>query len=287
MIENACYDIPDERDYLYKDVFQKEFLWAENFISKSILDNVEYQNQWLEEITKMMCVFYSTWHGSNEENFQEWSKTRIINKDLWLEAEKLWRLDITKWASVSDWPRTAKDLGYITGWTLIETIEEAKHSIINKRPIVVWSNKINWVLWRKYPFVLWGTSWSGHAILIIWYDDDYEEGCFIIKQSYWKDKYYNWKQYLKYSDFWLLYTWKYSLIDSIDPILSYKQTIMDWINLEMAKVGFELWLYNWKDNEKPITREECITVVVRWLEKILKWELTLEKFNEVVSKYKG
>jgi len=286
MIENACYDIPDERDYKYKDVFEKEFLWAENFISKSILDNVEYQNQWLEEITKMWCVFYSTWHWSNEENFQEWSKIRIINKDLCIEAEKLWRLDLIKWASVSDWPRTAKDLLFISGWTLIETIEEAKHSIINKRPIVVWSNKINWSLWRKSPFVLWWNSWSGHAVLIIWYDDDYEGWCFIIKQSYWKDKYDNWKQYLKYSDFWLLYTWKYSLIDSIDPILSYKQTIMDWINLPMAKVGFELWLYNWKDNEKPITREECVTVVVRTLEKLLKWEITLEKFNEIASLYK-
>jgi len=281
---DSCYDIPDERDYKHSEVFKEEMV-GEILPNKCILDNVEYQNQWLETITKMMCVFYSTWHWSNEENFQEWSDVRIICKDFWLQAEKLWRLDITKGAMISDWPRTARDLWYIKGWSLIETVEEAKSSIYNKRPIVVWSNRIKWSLWYNKPFVLWGDKWSAHAIVIIWYDDNYEGGCFVIKQSYWDDRYYEGKQYLKYEDFWLLFPSKFSLIDSEDPILIYKKKIMEWINIPMAKIAFELWLWNWKNSTSSVSREEDVTIALRLAQKILNWEITKELLAQKFKEY--
>jgi len=285
-IENACFDIIDERDYKYSQVQNIEFAWAWELPSKFILDNVDYQNQWLEEVTRMMCVFYSTAHVSNEENFQEWSEVRILWKAFWLHAETLWRLDINKWALVSAGPRTARDLWLISGWTLVETILEAKHSIFNKKPIVVWSNQINWSLGYLDPFVVWGPKGSGHAIALIWYDDDYEWGCFIIKNSYWDKKYDWWKMYLKYSDFELLFPSKYSLEDEIDTILLYKDKIMSEINIPMAKVAFELWIYNWKDNKLSPTREETATMILRAMQKVLNWDILKWDIETILEKYK-
>lgn len=284
-IKNFAKDKVDERDYKYSDVFEKEMkVWAE-LPSKFILDNVDYQNQWLEKITQNMCVYYSTWHGVNEWNYQEWSDERILCKDLWLKALELWRLDVDNWAYVVDWPDTARDLWYLKWRTNVTTLEEFKHSIVNRRPIVLWSNKLKWSTWYKDPFVVSWNSWSWHAILWIWYDDNYEWGCIIIKNSYWSEKYDGWKMYIKYEDFNLLFSGKYSLIDSPDPILAYKKKIMEWINIPMAKVGYELWLYNWLDNSKPITREEAVTVVARAMQKVLNWEITLEQINELAKKY--
>lgn len=275
----------DERDYEYWDVFEEEIKLGTELPSKKILDNVEYQNQWLEKITKKMCVYYSTAHGVNEWNFQEWSDQRIQWKELWLTALELDRLDIDVWAYVSDWPLTARDEWYIKGWTKIRTLDQFKHSINNNRPIVLGSNKLKWSTGYQSPYIVGWDEWSWHAILWIWYDDNYYWGCIIIKNSYWDEKYDWWKMYIKYEDFNLLFNWKYSLIDSPDPILAYKKKIMEWINIPMAKVAFELGLYNGKNNKAPITREEAVTVVARAMQKVLAWEITLDQLNELIKKH--
>jgi len=266
---NACYDQEDERDYKYSDVFAEEIAWTDALLSKCILDNVEYQNQGLEDITKMMCVFYSTAHTNNEENYQEWSDVRIDAKEFWIIAKRKGRLS-DKWALVSAWPKTARELNYIKGWTLIKTVNEAKLSIMNKRPIVVWSNTIQWSKWYEKPFVLWWDSGSWHAVCIIWYDDEYEGGCFIIKNSYWAERYDNWKMYLKYQDFGLLFWSKYSLIDTEDPIIAYKKKIKEMIDLDLAKTWYELWLWNGNNPREPISRQETIVVIMRAIEKLVE-----------------
>ena len=267
---DACYDITDERDYTYSDT--NTLLWG--VLPESyILDNVVYQNQGMEEITKMMCVYYSTWHWINEENFQEWSSVRVINKELWLKALELWRLDVKLGSLVSDWPRTARDEWYIKWWTLVRTVEEMKNSLLSKQPVVVWANKIDWKKWYKSPFIVWGNKWSGHAVLIIWYDDNYEGWCFIIKNSYWTWKYDTGKMYLKYEDFGLLFPSKYSLIDEEDIILKYKKEIMEWINIKKAEDAFELWIWNWLDATKWASREETATMILRAIEKLKNWDI--------------
>lgn len=267
MIPNWAYHIDDERDYEYWEVHKEELLWA-TLPSQCILDNVEYQNQALQELTLMWCVYYSSWHWSNELNFQEWSDIRILNKDLCEIAIEKKYLDIKKWSLVENWPKLLKELWYINWRTLIQTIDEAKHSIINKKPIVVWSKMINWSLWYNDPFVLWWNSWSWHCVLIIWYNDNYEWWCFIIKQSYWRDRYSEWKQYLKYEDFNLLFNWKYSIEDTPDPILIYKKNIMNDINIPKAVEAFENWFWNWKEPTKPASREEVATMMQRVYEKL-------------------
>jgi len=259
-----CYDEPDERDYEYSDVF--EMAWAV-IPPRYILDNVKYQDQWLEKITRHGCVYYSTTHGSNEENYQEWNEIRADAKEIVLTAIEKEMLDPDVWTYVSNWPKLLKQLGYIKGWTKVNTINEIKHSLLHKRPVVVWGNKVVWWSARKAPYVLKKGSWFWHAVVIIGYDDHYEGWCFIIKNSYWIKWYDKWKLYLKYTDLWLLYPSKYSLIDEEDPILNYKKKIMEWINLESAKKFYERGYTNWKDPQKPITREELWATLERILEK--------------------
>lgn len=284
MEKNACYDIPDERDYKYTEVFEEEIFWA-ILPQEFLMDNVEYQNQWLEEVTQMMCVYYSTGHWSNEENFQEWSDVRIPCKDLWLRALALWRLDVNKWSLVSDGPKTARDSWLIKWWALVNSVDSIKHSLIQKRPVVVWSFQLDWSAAKNSPHLLKWPKWSAHAVLIIWYDDEIHWWSFIIKNSYGSEKYDWWKMYLKYSDFWLLFHSKYSLIDQEDPILSYKENVMSKINIPMAKVWYELWLWNWDNATGPVSREESVTIILRAIQKMINWEITEQKLNELIAKY--
>ena len=181
--KNAVYDIPDDRDYRYELVF-----WVQgNYPKKYLMDKWIYQNQWLEKITKYMCVFYSTAHGNNEQNIIEWSETRIDWKVFWLLAEEKKLLNTKSGTLLKNWPAFAKTLKYTSWYSLVLELNEIKDSLVNNRPIVVWTNKANWSKTKKIPFILQkGTSY-GHAFVIIWFDDDYNWGCLICKNSYGKD----------------------------------------------------------------------------------------------------
>lgn len=262
---NAVYDVIDERNYNYDEVFwtQKEYP------SKFIMDQWEYQNQWIEDITKYMCVYYSTWHWNNEQNIIEWSWVKINCKNFWLLASENNLLDLNAWTKLQNWPDFGIELKYISWYTKVRSLNDIKDSIINKRPIVIGTNKGNWKDAKKTPFILTLGDSYGHAFVIIWYDDNYMWGCIICKNSYWNDWWDNWKFYIKYSDFKeILFYSKYSLTDEINPIINYKQQIMDNINIEKAKDAFIAWIWNGKDASKPVTREECATMVMRALEKL-------------------
>ena len=257
-------DTVDERDYEYEAVFWNEVILP----AICIIDDGDYQNQWLEEITRNMCVYFSNAHWSNIMNHFEGSDVRIQWKDLWLKALELWRLDVDEWAYISDWPRTLRDLWLIKGWVKVSSINSIKSSIVNQRPVAVGSNQIDWKTWYTKPYVLWWPKWGWHAVLIIWYDDSYEWGCFIIKNSYWDEKYDWGKMYLPYKDLDLLFPSRYSLIDEEDELLKYKKETMENIDLELAKEGFELGLWNWLSPRENISRQEAVVVIMRAMEKL-------------------
>jgi len=259
-----AFDSSDGRDYKYSDIF--EVVWSIENKTK-IIDRIDdYQNQWLEEITKYMCVFYNSTHWTNILNNIEWSDVFQNAKELWLEAIDKKLLNPKSWAYVVNWPKLLKQKWLIKWYALIHTLDEIKHSIDNNRPVSTWSNRIDWKYGLKAPYILreWASYW--HAFLIIWYDDNKQ--VLIIKNSYWKWIFDEWKNYLKYKDLYLLFHSKYSLIDAEDPILTYKKQIMKDINLEGAKKMFELWYWNWKEATKPMTREEVMTVLHRVIKKI-------------------
>ena len=257
-IINACIDIPDERDYIYP-----ETAWNIELPEEFIIDDInDYQNQWLEIITKMMCVFYSTTHGcnilNNLENVWEWD---LSWKELWLKALELWRLDLKYWAAIQNWPKTARDELNIKGWFLVNQ-NSIKQAIFDWHPVVVGSNSLDW---SKTTLESKSTTW--HAILIIGWNKTW----FIIKESYWKLKRDNGKQYLPYNLFNNLFISKYALIDTENILITYRKNIMEWINIEKAKEAFTLGIWNGLNPTKPASREETATMILRAIEKFKDW----------------
>lgn len=262
MIDYAI-DVPDERDFEYEAVFGAN----EVLPSICIIDDEDYQDQSLEEITKYMCVFYSSAQGSNIQNHFEGSKVRVGGKELWLIALEDWLLDPKAWAAIQSWPKLLRNEGYIDWWAKLSTMDGIRSSIYNQRPIVVWSNKIKWSDARVDPFIATLGESYGHAFIIIWYDDI--ERHLICKNSYWDEK-YDWGLfYLDYDNYnEILFPSKYSLLDSADPILDYKRKIMEEINIDKAKEAFEKGLWNGLNATQTASREEVATMVLRGLEKL-------------------
>lgn len=270
-MKDFCRDVPDERNYRYKVMFGIQ----NEYPRKYIMDKWDYQNQGFENITRYMCVYYSTAHGNNEQNIIEKSTVRISAKQFWLKAHEQGLLDLEAGTLLQNWPEFAKTLKYISGYSWVKELEEIKDSLVNNRPIVVGTNRASWKSTKRTPFILkkWKSYW--HAFVIIGYDDNYEWGCLICKNSYWEKWGDNGNFYIKYSDYRkILFYSKFSLIDEIDPILDYKKKVMEKINIPMAKVGFELWIWNGLWATKPMTREEVVTVVLRTVEKIEKGEIS-------------
>ena len=258
--KDACFDIPDERDYHYQ-----ELLWANKTLPWEFeIDLInDYQNQWLEDITKYMCVFFSTTHWVNIWNYLEWWNEILKWKDLWLRALELWRLDLKKWAAIQHWPLTARDEKYISSWYLVDE-NNIKQALFDWNPVVVGSNSL---IWNKTTPEAGKSYW--HAVLIIGWNQYW----YIIKESYWKSKRDNWRQYLPYDLFGNLYTSKYALVDEPSILTLYIKKIMENINIEKAKEAFTLWLWNGLDATKPASREEVATMILRWLEKLKNWDI--------------
>ena len=263
----TVYDIPDEMDY----EIDKVIGFKPDFPSEYIMDNWTYQNQALEEITKYMCVFYSTAHWNNEQNFMYKNGFNLSWKQLWQKALEKWLLDVKAWALLKSWPALAKDLEYIKGYSLVQTLDEIKNSLVNNRPIVVGTNKALWTSVNNKPFVLNKGNSYGHAFVIIGFVDNYEWGCLVCKNSYGKAFWDDWKFYIKYSVYNdLLFYSKFSLIYDEKLILEYNKKIMEKIDLKDAIKAFENKFWNWKDPKKPLTREEWAAMIERVFEELKK-----------------
>ena len=267
--QDMSYDNADERDYNYNELF-----WEgdKSLPATWVINDDKYQTQWAESITSHMCVFYSASHGSNIQNFYEWSKSRVAGKVLWLIALERKLLDPKRGAAIQSGPALLKSEWHIDGWAKVHTIEDIKDSLFNYRPVLVGSNNINRSETRKAPFVAIPKSSYGHAFVIIGYDDI--ERQLICKNSYWTEKYDGWLFYISYENYTsILFPSKYSIIDSKDEIIAYNKKIMEWINIEKAKEAFEKGLWNGKDATGTASREEVATMILRGLEKLRDGEL--------------
>ena len=261
---NWAYDSVDELCYSFAEVCGWNNIELPN---KKIIDRLDdYQNQWLEELTSYMCVAFSSAHWVNIENSIEWSTSFLYGKDLWNKMVELWRLRIKSWASISDWPKTIKDLWFISWYVIINTLDEIKKSIALNRPVITWSENINRSKVKEHNIAVeWHSYW--HAFCIIWYDDVNEQ--LVVKNSYWNKVYDNWKFYINYEDFNLLFHSKFSLIDKEDEsILNYKKKLMENITIDSAKKALENKIWNWERPSDIVTREECAAMVQRLYDKI-------------------
>lgn len=261
LIMNACHEWPiDERNIQYSEVVGG----METLPVSMYLNDWELQDQQKEGWT-YGCVFYSDSHGSNIMNFIEGSTIRSKWSEMCNYAVENGYLDPKAGASIISWPKVGTKMGYLDGYAIVSTLEEIKHSIAHKRPVQVGSNKIDWFSANQDNgwTVSAGASY-GHSIILDWYDDIKQQ--LRIKQSY--NKWDNWHQYLNYSDLWLLYPTRFSLIDKEDPIISlYKKQIMENITIDSAKQAFEAGIWNWLNPKNPASREEVAAMIFRAINK--------------------
>lgn len=186
--------------------------WAELELPKKYVLNDDYfQNQGLSEETKYMCTAFSTTSWVNEVKHKRLNPDRYNGTTLgrYMVSKNL--LDTKAGAYLKDAVKCAKDLGYINGWTLASGLESIKKALFNDKPIVVWSNTIDWKKTRlnKAVVVKWSSYW--HAFLIVGYDDNFEWWVIICENSYWDKAFDNWRFYIKYSDIDVLYYSKFVL----------------------------------------------------------------------------
>lgn len=208
-MKNFCIDKPDKRDYLVSN-----YLGSNKELPKSVLlDNWQILNQakpWYE----YACVFFASSEVYNTQNDRgnsieaEWLSDKAVEK---------WLLDSNSGAYIQSGPKLLKQLWRITSYARCKNIEDMKKSLADWRPILVWSNSIDWSETRKkWIAVRWNSYW--HGFQIPWYSDP--SWVFICENTYWEDNYVNWLFLIKYEDIDLLYHSKYVFFDYINPIFS-------------------------------------------------------------------
>jgi len=220
---SGAKDSFDSRDYLYS-----EFAGSIDVESLPLKTNnrarlSKIQDQSLEKRDWYKCVAFSTSHACDVlwvEISQKYQTGRQLGEVMIEEGI----LDPKAGAYIVDWPKTAKELSLIDGYTTLKTLEECLHSLANEIPIVIWSNKIKI---NKKNYAEYADS-TGHATCIVDYEITDKQKMlwyFIISNSYWENRFDKWYYYLKFEDFKLLYNGKYSLFindDRFNKIEKYK-----------------------------------------------------------------
>ena len=203
-------DIPDEKDFLYEELFW----WVEAELVKPFpKDKLIIQNQWISQDTQMACGCFWLTHISNAQNIIEYDNfwkeyNQLQARDLWLDYLKINPKARYEWSTLQNWLKRFKDSGLIIWYTKINSIEEAKKAIDLWQYIYSWALKWDWNH-VKTTWVFKSTTWKTYWHLFtawVWYND---QG-FIAINSYWPK---NWYFTIPYSEWNNLYS-KYAIIDN-------------------------------------------------------------------------
>lgn len=254
-IENAALDIPDERDYQYETL-----MWSEEF-QKIDFPKIKVWNQGLDKKTRMACTRYALGHIINAQNvINEWIEfldlyafwERYLKKNPSAEGEG---------ATLQSALQQAKDEWIIWGFFQVKTEDEINDSLGKWFFIYTGSNNGDWASVRDSKIYKLRTD--GKIVWHAWIIPEQEK----LLNSYWEN---NGFAKLPKELYHTTYT-KYAIIPKTkyDITLIYKKTIMSKIKLESARKAMELWLYNWLNGDKPITREESAAIAYRLYEKIM------------------
>lgn len=171
---NIELDVPDDRDYKYDELFG-----ATEEPSPIAFYPVHIQNQASFPITKMWCSRFGMCHAINAQN--EYVKSKDGMRYFELPAKIYWEAYLktnpkakTEGATLQSSLEQFKKLGFITGYTKLNTIEEMKNALHNIRPIYTGSQNWNWVSVRDKKIYALRTDWKvvGHIFCIVGYDDN-------------------------------------------------------------------------------------------------------------------
>lgn len=260
---NWCILDYDERDFIAGGDFNIETL-------PTITTNTnEYnQNEYANQYWHCLCTLYaSVWVYSDNlntsvDNWQRLELTKIrssmkdFDKNIWWYLSE-WINCVRKYFSVQSIRVNKKDFKKILDkwyrlniWISVKDdyLEDIKDWVLNSTP--KWNTKF----------------W--HSTTLKKINDNY------IVDNY-KDVFKHNKISVNNIDEFInsnvVFEWGYLIFsDSDNRILQIKKNIMSNIKLESARKAFELWIWNWKDWDKQVTREEASAMLYRLYEKLNK-----------------
>jgi hypothetical protein len=261
---NAAFYAPDPRDYNFAEVYSG---WAADQLPTSfIVDDKDYQNQWLKDFTKVACWSFALAHGVNANNMMEWSLAgnRKLGEDLWSRQIKPpYRGSLASGSRLDDQLKQGIAEKLISGYVKIANLSQLKTALaINKQCVYTGTNKCNRSLTKSTHVFTPMDNWPGHFFVIIGYDD--EKWVAIVKNSYGPYRSKNGQFEIPYSYLFTHLFWLFALVDMADSNLM--KAKRDELNLTKAT---ELGIWNWNDPESAISRKHSVMIVMRVRDNIL------------------
>jgi len=250
-VSDGGSDEPDDRDYLYEEVFWSVETVKKVQFPKSIL---KIQDQSAKKDTGMACSRFWGIHIHNAQQIIEhWPTFKQIEaRGVWLMYLKINSKAEQEGATLQSVLKQLKDLGYIAGFAKCITDEQRKQAIDRGQRILSWSLYGDWWYVRDHKIYRDRTDGvkAWHIYSIIWYDDTGWEAI----NSFWPSNGYF---KIPYEFTGSLFS-TYALIDKDET--GELQAHKDKLLLEQAR---NLWIWNWNDPQKQVTREEAVLMLMR------------------------
>lgn len=218
-IINWCIDEPDERDYLFEEVFGDI---EPKKVEYPIKDLIIRDQSWTGA-----CTRYWLGHICNAQNILErWKNYKQIDPRQYRDAYCQERGYTGGGATLQSWLKQFKDAWVIEWYVKVTTKDQIKKAIDNWQLIYLGSNDGDWVEIRRTGL------YSRQSAYIVWHafcwGFEYDDTYILLANSYWPNRWpLNW--YFKMDwDTFLNHTFtKYAIIDKkTKPALdNYKKKI--------------------------------------------------------------
>lgn len=283
---DACFDVPDKRDYLYTETF-----WATGDIPRTITNNrTKIYNQGAVNMpsTIYACTCYSATHCVNElnaieaERYGTTLKKEVDPVVIWTQALQR-GANVKKWWSLQGAVKLMMDLWCIQGYTLCKTVSEVKQALARWQLLQTGSNSIDWkkTVANDNIVVKWESYW--HAFMCEGYDDI--KWLLVMRNSYGENAMFHGRFFVQYKNFNLLFSC-YAYVDSTSPEIRNAQVTnrrqlakQRWywngndadVNLirqdaarmagKLGKVDEPSELWNWKNGTTPVIRQDFRTML--------------------------
>lgn len=222
-------------------------------------------NQFADPATKMACGKYSLMHCINEEYKQENDPKPFRIKRNGASGLIGSSIRDNLQDAIADW--------FIAWYWVCKNLQEVKQALARGNLVATGTNSCDWSKVKNDFMFHYIKNWAGHLVCIEGYDD--EKWVLIVRDSMGQDtpKRDKGRFYIKYEDYKYLFT-----CYEIYPI-RYKNLINKYKKMtdqELIKKIVDLWLMNWKDMEKPMTREMLAIVMWRFMT-LIEWLLNSNK----------
>lgn len=257
---DACVDKPSPRDIKFDEVF-----WGPDteLPKRVVLNNTRAQNQNEPNnpSTKYGCVFFTATHIINEENYIESPSTynEIQWKDICKIAIDRKLLAVDSWAFLQSGPKLSMDLGHTSGYTQPKTLEEVKRALAMNQLVQFGTRSWDWKKTFQHPnHVVQLGKCYGHSMSFEWFDDSFEWGVLIVRNSMWQFAPFLGRQFLRYSDFDSIFPGRYAYVDKKN-----EETIQEAQKKNRLKLAQERGYWNGQKPNDFATRYEASRVAIR------------------------